>query len=75
MATVHAEKPTNLFGVDKPAKHDIEAVRPHIRKHLRLFTFPIKPGVDARIFGTSYRDAEKRLNAMTFPLHVLPFRS
>ncbi|MCL2714602.1 MAG: hypothetical protein FWD68_08505 [Alphaproteobacteria bacterium] len=64
MATASVEKTTSLFGVDRPAKHDIEAVRPHIRKHMRAFPFVLKNGSEVLINGTGYKDALKRLDAM-----------
>jgi hypothetical protein len=64
---------SNLALVDRPYDHDIEAVRPHMRKHLRPFTMLIntapageKPVVSEVIVnGTNPADAKKRFKAMT----------
>ena len=55
---------SNLFTVDRPQAHDIEAVRPHMRKHLQSFKFLI-PGSEVTVEGTNYADAKKRFKAMT----------
>lgn len=52
------------FAVERPAHYDIEAVRPHMRKHLRPFKFLIA-GSEVTINGMNYADAKKRFNAMT----------
>jgi hypothetical protein len=55
---------SNLFSVDRPNDHDIEAVRPHMRKHLRPFKLLIQ-GSEVTINGTNPADAKKRFKAMT----------
>ena len=55
---------SNLFTVDRPKDHDIEAVRPHMRKHLQPFRFLIS-GSEVTVQGTNYADAKKRFKAMT----------
>jgi hypothetical protein len=55
---------SRLFAVDRPAFHDIEAVRPHMRKHLRPFKLLIN-GSEVTIQGDSPKDAIKRFKAMT----------
>ncbi|MBR1173928.1 hypothetical protein JQ617_08185 [Bradyrhizobium sp. KB893862 SZCCT0404] len=55
---------TNLFSVDAPKAHDIEAVRPHVRKHMRGWKLLIN-GSEVTINGTTPKDAMKRFNAMT----------
>ena len=55
---------SNLFTVDRPKDHDIEAVRPHMRKHLQPFKFLIA-GSEITVQGTNYADAKKRFKAMT----------
>jgi hypothetical protein len=55
---------SNLFAVDRPAAHDIEAIRPHLRKHVQPFKFAIKGG-EVTVWGTNYADAKKRFKAMT----------
>jgi len=60
--------------VDRPNDYDIEAVRPHVRKHLRPYKLLIadrsstfeKPVVsEVTINGTNLNDAKKRFKAMT----------
>jgi hypothetical protein len=53
-----------LFAVDRPKDHDIEAVRPHMRKHMTPFRFAIA-GSEVTVQGTNYADAKKRFKAMT----------
>ena len=53
-----------LFSVDRPAAHDIEATRPHMRKHMQPFKFLIA-GTEVTVQGTNYADAKKRFKAMT----------
>ena len=55
---------SNLFAVDRPKDHDIEAVRPHMRKHLQTFKFLIS-GSEVTVQGTNYADAKKRFKTMT----------
>ena len=55
---------SNLFTVDRPKDHDIEAARPHMRKHLQPFKFLIS-GSEVTVQGTNYADAKKRFKAMT----------
>jgi hypothetical protein len=50
---------SNLFTVDRPKDHDIEAVRPHMRKHLQPFKFLIS-GSEVTVQGTNYADAPMR---------------
>lgn len=52
------------FAVDRPAAHDIEATRPHMRKHMTAFKFAIA-GSEVTVQGTNYADAKKRFKAMT----------
>ena len=49
---------------DRPAHWDIEAIRPHMRKHLQPFKFLIE-GSEVTVQGTNYADAKKRFKAMT----------
>uniref|UniRef100_E6VL73 Uncharacterized protein n=1 Tax=Rhodopseudomonas palustris (strain DX-1) TaxID=652103 RepID=E6VL73_RHOPX len=55
---------SNLCLVDRPQAHDIEAVRPHMRKHLRPWKLLIS-GSEVTIMGTNPADAKKRFKAMT----------
>ncbi len=55
---------SNLCLVDRPQAHDIEAVRPHMRKHLRPWKLLIA-GSEVTIMGTNPADAKKRFKAMT----------
>lgn len=55
---------TNLLFADAPRKHDIEAVRPHKRKHLKPFVFAVKGG-DVTIHGANFKEARSRFEAMT----------
>lgn len=49
---------------DRPASWDIEAVRPHLRKHLQPFKFLIA-GSEVTVHGSNHADAKKRFKAMT----------
>lgn len=55
---------TNAALIDRPAQHDIEAVRSHMRKHLRPFKLLIK-GSEVTVWATNPNDAKKRFRAMT----------
>ena len=55
---------TNQFAVDRPLAHDVESIRPHMRKHLRPFKFLIA-GSEVTIHGTNYAEAKKRFKAQT----------
>jgi hypothetical protein len=55
---------SRLFAVDAPRECDIEAVRPHMRKHLRPFKLLIN-GSEVTINGANPKDAIKRFKAMT----------
>jgi hypothetical protein len=55
---------SNLALVDRPEQHDIEAVRPHMRKHMRPFRLSTPHGF-VTINGTNPADAKKRFKAMT----------
>lgn len=55
---------SSLFAVEAPKAHDIEAVRPHMRKHLRPFKLLIN-GSEVTINGMNPADAIKRFKAMT----------
>lgn len=54
----------NAVLIDKPNEHDIEAVRPHLRKHMKPFVFQIKGG-EVTVQGKNFHDAKKRFKAMT----------
>lgn len=63
---------STLFAVEAPKEHDIEAIRPHMRKHLRPFKFLIA-GSEVTIHGTNFREANKRFRAMTgFEVAFIP---
>lgn len=55
---------TNQNAYERPQSHDIEAVRAHMRKHLRPFKFLIA-GSEVTIHGTNYAEAKKRFKAQT----------
>lgn len=55
---------SNLFAVDRAKDHDIEAIRPHMRKHLRPFKLLIKDS-EVTVLGKNPADAIKRFKAMT----------
>jgi hypothetical protein len=61
---MNATSATNLFAVEAPKHFDIEAVRPHMRKHLRPFKLLIS-GSEVTVHGMNYADAIKRFKAMT----------
>lgn len=63
---------SSLFAVSAPKAHDIEAVRPHMRKHLRPYKLLID-GSEVTINGTNLADAKKRFRAMTgFEVAFIP---
>jgi hypothetical protein len=55
---------SSLALVDRPNHHDIEAQRPHMRKHMRPHKLLID-GSEVTIQGTTTADAIKRFKAMT----------
>lgn len=55
---------SHLFAVDAPKHFDIEAQRPHVRKHMRSHKLLIN-GSEVTIQGTTPADAIKRFKAMT----------
>ena len=54
----------NAALIDKPNEHDIEAVRPFQRKHMRPWKLLINES-EVTINGATPKDAMKRFRAMT----------
>jgi hypothetical protein len=55
---------SRLFAVDAPRDYDIEAVRPHLRRHLKPHKLLIN-GSEVTVWGKSPKDAINRFSAMT----------
>lgn len=56
---------TNLCLIDRPADHDIEAVKPFMRRHMRPWKLLMRGGGEVTINGRTPKDAIDRFRQMT----------